>query len=77
MVARDSLIYGIPLDPADPSDNAMIPMTGLTDVRDIEYDDQQQLIYWVEGTVSETLKLNRKGIFVLFIKYLRSLKGLL
>ena len=58
MVVRDSVIFGIPLDPANPSNNAMAPVSGISQGRDIEYDDQQQLIYWVQSTVSGGLKSN-------------------
>lgn len=58
MVVRDSVIFGIPLDPADPSNNAMTPVSGITKGRDIDFDDQEQLVYWVQSTVSGSLKLN-------------------
>lgn len=50
MVGRDSVIYGIPLDPEDTSDNAMTPVTDIDQAKDIEFDDQQQLVYWVQNT---------------------------
>lgn len=56
MVVRDSGIFGIPLDPSDPSNNAMVPVLGISQGRDIEFDDQEQLVYWVQSTVS--LKVN-------------------
>lgn len=52
MVVRDSVIFGIPLDPADPSNNAMAPVSGISQGRDIDFDDQEQLVYWVQNTVS-------------------------
>ena len=57
MVVRDSVIFGVPLDPADPSNNAMTPVSGISQGRDIDFDDQEQFVYWVQGTVSEGLKL--------------------
>uniref|UniRef100_A0A671UNK4 Low density lipoprotein receptor-related protein 2b n=1 Tax=Sparus aurata TaxID=8175 RepID=A0A671UNK4_SPAAU len=63
MVVRDSVIFGIPLDPADPSNNAMTPVSGITKGRDIDFDDQEQLVYWVQSTGSiwqvETSGTNR------------------
>lgn len=52
MVVRDSVIFGIPLDPTDPSNNAMAPVSGISQGRDIDFDDQKQLIYWIQSTVS-------------------------
>lgn len=57
MVVRDSVILGIPLDPDDPSNNAMAPVSGITQGRDIDFDDKEQLIFWVQGTVSGSLYL--------------------
>lgn len=59
MVVSDKVIFGIPLDPSDPSNNAMAPVSGISEGRDIDYDDQQQLIYWIQGTVSWLLKKNK------------------
>uniref|UniRef100_A0A3Q3BE47 Low-density lipoprotein receptor-related protein 2-like n=1 Tax=Kryptolebias marmoratus TaxID=37003 RepID=A0A3Q3BE47_KRYMA len=52
MVVRDSVIFGIPLDPADPSNNAMAPVSGISQGRDIDFDDKEQYVYWVQGTGS-------------------------
>lgn len=52
MVVRDSVIFGIPLDPTDPSNNAMAPVSGISQGKDIDFDDQEQLLYWVQSTVS-------------------------
>ncbi|XP_053722161.1 low-density lipoprotein receptor-related protein 2 [Synchiropus splendidus] len=52
MVVRDSAIFGIPLDPNDPSDNAMAPVSGISHGRDIDFDDQEQFVYWVQSTGS-------------------------
>ncbi|XP_047465711.1 low-density lipoprotein receptor-related protein 2 [Mugil cephalus] len=49
MVVRDSVIFGIPLDPTDPSNNAMIPVSGISLGRDIDFDDQEQFVYWVQS----------------------------
>ncbi|KAM9425856.1 low-density lipoprotein receptor-related protein 2 [Pholidichthys leucotaenia] len=50
MVVRDTVIFGIPLDPEDPSNDAMIPVSGISAGRDIDFDDQEQFIYWVQST---------------------------
>lgn len=63
MVGRASVIYGIPLDPEDTSDNAMTPITDTDQAKDIEFDDQQQLVYWVQKTVSVGLKISLKDFF--------------
>lgn len=52
MVVRDSVIFGIPLDPTDPSNNAMAPISGISNGQDIDFDDQEQYVYWVQSQVS-------------------------
>lgn len=52
MVVRDTVIMGIPLNPNDTSNNPMAPISGITQGRDIDFDDQEQFVYWVQGTVS-------------------------
>ncbi|XP_059387967.1 low-density lipoprotein receptor-related protein 2 [Carassius carassius] len=52
MVVRDTVIMGIPLNPNDTSNNAMAPISGITQGRDIDFDDQEQFVYWVQGTGS-------------------------
>lgn len=61
MVERDSVIFGIPLDPNDTSNNAMAPVSGISHGLDIEFNDKEQLVYWVQDTVSwrPKLKLNK------------------
>ena len=60
MVVRDSVIFGIPLDPADASNNAMAPVSGISQGKDIDFDDQEQFIYWVQSTVSAHLRLQKQ-----------------
>ena len=55
MVVRESVIFGIPLDPNDPSNNAMTPVSGISHGQDIDFDDQEELVYWVQNTVSPAL----------------------
>ncbi|CAG12634.1 unnamed protein product [Tetraodon nigroviridis] len=52
MVVRESVIFGIPLDPNDPSNNAMTPVSGISQGQDIDFDDQEELVYWVQNTGS-------------------------
>lgn len=66
MVVRESVIFGIPLDPADPSNNAMAPVSGITQGRDIDFDDQEQYVYWVQSTVSDTSDVNMICCIVVF-----------
>uniref|UniRef100_A0A6Q2Z9A5 Low-density lipoprotein receptor-related protein 2 n=1 Tax=Esox lucius TaxID=8010 RepID=A0A6Q2Z9A5_ESOLU len=42
MVVKETVILGIPLDPANPSNNAMLPVSGITQGKDIDFDDQEQ-----------------------------------
>lgn len=52
MVVRDSIIYGISLNPQDKSNDAMVPVAGLQNGYDVDFDDSEQTIYWVEHPVS-------------------------
>lgn len=56
MVVRDSIIYGIPLNPNDKSNDAMVPVAGLRNGYDVDFDDAEQMIYWVENPVNKTKK---------------------
>lgn len=51
LVVRDSIIYGISLDPDDKSNDAMVPVAGLQNGYDVDFDDNEQIIYWVEHPV--------------------------
>ncbi|KAA8588167.1 hypothetical protein FQN60_001361 [Etheostoma spectabile] len=48
VVVRDSIIYGISLNPDDKSNDAMVPIAGLHNGYDVDFDDSEQTIYWVE-----------------------------
>lgn len=52
VVVRDSIIYGISLNPQDKSNDAMVPVAGLQNGYDVDFDDSEQTIYWVEHPVS-------------------------
>lgn len=51
VVVRDSIIYGISLNPDDKSNDAMVPVAGLQNGYDVDFDDNEQTIYWVEHPV--------------------------
>lgn len=51
VVVRDSIIYGISLHPEDKSNDAMVPVAGLQNGYDVDFDDNEQIIYWVEHPV--------------------------
>ncbi|XP_058889689.1 low-density lipoprotein receptor-related protein 2-like isoform X2 [Acipenser ruthenus] len=48
IVVRDSLVFGIPLNPEDKSNDAMVSIAGLHNGYDVDFDDAEQMIYWVE-----------------------------
>lgn len=57
VVVRDSIIYGISLNPDDKSNDAMVPVAGLQNGYDVDFDDNEQTIYWVEHPVRCFLKI--------------------
>lgn len=57
MVVRDSIIYGISLNPDDKSNDAMVPVAGLQNGYDVDFDDNEQTIYWVEHPVSDSAEI--------------------
>ncbi|KAG7275698.1 hypothetical protein CRUP_011325 [Coryphaenoides rupestris] len=48
VVVRDSIIYGISLNPEDKSNDAMVPVAGLQNGYDVDFDDSDHTVYWVE-----------------------------
>ncbi|XP_069081387.1 low-density lipoprotein receptor-related protein 2 [Pleurodeles waltl] len=50
IVVKDSIIYGMSLNPSEKSNDAMVPIAGLYSGYDVDFDDTQQMIYWVEYT---------------------------
>ena len=52
VVVRDSIIYGISLDPDDKTNDAMVPIAGLHNGYDVDFDDNEETIFWVEHLVS-------------------------
>lgn len=49
MSVRDNIIFGISLDPEVKSNDAMVPISGIQHGYDVEFDDSEQFIYWVEN----------------------------
>ena len=49
---RYSIIFGISLNPEVKSNDAMVPIAGIMNGYDVEFDDSEQFIYWVENPVS-------------------------
>lgn len=58
VVVRDSIIYGISLNPDEKSNDAMVPIAGLQNGYDVDFDDAEQMIYWVEHPVSTRVSEN-------------------
>lgn len=52
MSVRNNIIFGISLDPEVKSNDAMVPIAGIQNGFDVEFDDSEQFIYWVENPVS-------------------------
>lgn len=52
VVVRDSIIYGISLNPDDKTNDAMVPVAGMQNGYDVDFDDNEQTIYWVEHPVT-------------------------
>ncbi|XP_059895450.1 LOW QUALITY PROTEIN: low-density lipoprotein receptor-related protein 2a [Gadus macrocephalus] len=48
VVVRDSIIYGISLNPDDKSNDAMVPVAGLHNGYDVDFDHSDHTVYWVE-----------------------------
>lgn len=57
VVVRDSIIYGISLNLDDKSNDAMVPVAGLQNGYDVDFDDNEQTIYWVEHPVSDSAEI--------------------
>lgn len=52
IVMRNSIIFGISLNPEVKSNDAMVPIAGVINGYDVEFDDSEQFIYWIENSVS-------------------------
>ncbi|KAG8559732.1 hypothetical protein GDO81_017431 [Engystomops pustulosus] len=49
IVIRDNIIYGMSLNPLEKTNDAMVPIAGIQNGYDVEFDDTEQMIYWVEN----------------------------
>ncbi|NWR88915.1 LRP2 protein, partial [Furnarius figulus] len=49
IAVRDNIIYGISLNPEEKTNDAMVPIAGVQNGVDVEFDDSEQMIYWVEN----------------------------
>ncbi|ELW62289.1 Low-density lipoprotein receptor-related protein 2 [Tupaia chinensis] len=49
ITVRRHTVYGISLDPEVKSSDAMVPITGIQNGFDADFDDSEQFIYWVEN----------------------------
>lgn len=52
IAVRDNIIYGISLNPEEKTNDAMVPVAGVQNGVDVDFDDSEQMIYWVENPVS-------------------------
>jgi len=52
IAVRDNIIYGISLNPEEKTNDAMVPIAGVQNGVDVDFDDSEQMIYWVENPVS-------------------------
>ncbi|XP_037379377.1 low-density lipoprotein receptor-related protein 2 [Talpa occidentalis] len=49
ITVRYSIIFGISLNPEVKSNDGMVPISGIRNGYDVEFDDSEQFIYWVEN----------------------------
>ncbi|OXB76843.1 UNVERIFIED_CONTAM: hypothetical protein H355_002536 [Colinus virginianus] len=49
IAVRDNIIYGISLNPEEKTNDAMVPIAGVQNGVDVDFDDSEQMIYWVEN----------------------------
>ncbi|XP_025940300.1 low-density lipoprotein receptor-related protein 2 [Apteryx rowi] len=49
IAVRDNIIYGISLNPEEKTNDAMVPIAGVQNGVDVDFDDTEQTIYWVEN----------------------------
>uniref|UniRef100_F7CLL4 Low-density lipoprotein receptor-related protein 2 n=1 Tax=Monodelphis domestica TaxID=13616 RepID=F7CLL4_MONDO len=49
ITVRMNIIYGISLNPEEKTNDAMVPIAGIQNGYDVDFDDSEQFIYWVEN----------------------------
>uniref|UniRef100_A0A803VR23 Low-density lipoprotein receptor-related protein 2 n=1 Tax=Ficedula albicollis TaxID=59894 RepID=A0A803VR23_FICAL len=49
IAVRDNIIYGISLNPEEKTNDAMVPIAGVQNGVDVDFDDSEQMIYWAEN----------------------------
>ncbi|XP_068936741.1 low-density lipoprotein receptor-related protein 2 isoform X2 [Petaurus breviceps papuanus] len=49
ITVRKNIIYGISLNPEEKTNDAMVPIAGIQNGFDVDFDDSEQYIYWVEN----------------------------
>ncbi|KAG8510408.1 Low-density lipoprotein receptor-related protein 2 [Galemys pyrenaicus] len=49
IAVRYSVIFGISLNPGVKSNDGMVPISGIRNGYDVEFDDSEEFIYWVEN----------------------------
>uniref|UniRef100_A0A8D0H975 Low-density lipoprotein receptor-related protein 2 n=1 Tax=Sphenodon punctatus TaxID=8508 RepID=A0A8D0H975_SPHPU len=49
IAVRDNIIYGISLNPEEKTNDAMVPIAGVQNGVDVDFDDSEEMIYWVEN----------------------------
>ncbi|XP_029461540.1 low-density lipoprotein receptor-related protein 2 isoform X2 [Rhinatrema bivittatum] len=46
---RDNIIFGMSLNPNEKTNDAMVPIAGIRNGYDVDFDDSEQMIYWIEN----------------------------
>ncbi|XP_020846577.1 low-density lipoprotein receptor-related protein 2 isoform X2 [Phascolarctos cinereus] len=49
ITVRMNIIYGISLNPEEKTNDAMVPIAGIRNGYDVDFDDSEQFIYWIEN----------------------------
>ncbi|XP_072468339.1 low-density lipoprotein receptor-related protein 2 isoform X2 [Notamacropus eugenii] len=49
ITVRTNIIYGISLNPEEKTNDAMVPIAGIQNGYDADFDESEQFIYWVEN----------------------------
>ncbi|XP_037704852.1 low-density lipoprotein receptor-related protein 2 isoform X2 [Choloepus didactylus] len=49
ITVRQHVIFGISLNPVEKSNDAMVPIAGLQNGDDVDFDDTEHFIYWIEN----------------------------